>query len=278
MQRTRPSLFVLACGLALAAAPGLSHAAPVLTGNAEVDFTGPDVVVLQDGTIPDVGAPPAWNAIPGWDLKDLRLRFSGNSVAVALNTWGIAGDADGDGDPSRTSQALINRGGKDHENFASSESFAVCFDFDEDAICDVIAGIPNLGSDAFTLARYQPSAFLSDDAFGTPLSAYGAAFFGVPTAAAPDLEFTIADFRALSRDHLSSGSDAAPTFSMQIYLGSFQDDGIGEDSASFVATLPPAAAVPLPPALGLIVTGLAALGWTMRSRRPARPRRDEVRA
>jgi hypothetical protein len=78
------------------------------TGDVPTDFTGPGVLIIPDPSgIGDVGRP--LNARPGivsgWDMVDLRLAYdaAADTLYVGINTYGIAGDADGDGNPGGTS-------------------------------------------------------------------------------------------------------------------------------------------------------------------------------
>ena len=103
------------------------------TGDAEKDFIerGPGhadfatqrypVVVIPDAAdaignvFLDVGTPPGWPyPQSGWDFKDLRFAYdyARDEFHMAINCFGICGDADGDGDPSRTAAELTARGGQ----------------------------------------------------------------------------------------------------------------------------------------------------------------------
>ena len=122
-----------------------------LTGNVETDFASPDAVVVADAVnatgeeTPDVGLPPAFPfPTSGWDIKDFRFFYDAEEDAlyVGINFFGIAGDADGDGDPSSTSPALISRGGQDLASLASSEAIQIEFDWNSDGVFDTIAGVP----------------------------------------------------------------------------------------------------------------------------------------
>lgn len=60
----------------------------------------------------------------GWDIKDIRIRYEPDTLILhlAINCYGICGDADGDADAGRTSLPLLQRGGLDLPDFANSES------------------------------------------------------------------------------------------------------------------------------------------------------------
>jgi hypothetical protein len=106
--------------LFLIAAVSALHALS-LTGNVETDFASPDAVVVADAVnatgeeTPDVGLPPAFPfPTSGWDIKDFRFVYDAEEDAlyVGINFFGIAGDADGDGNPSSASPALTALGGQ----------------------------------------------------------------------------------------------------------------------------------------------------------------------
>jgi hypothetical protein len=123
------------------------------TGDAERDFVerGPatsdfgtqrfPVVVIPDAdtlgnAFLDVGTPPGWLFLQsGWDMKDLRFAYdyTTDQFYMAINCFGVCGDADGDDDASRTSMPLQARGGQDLPRFGSSESCAIAFDVGDDA-------------------------------------------------------------------------------------------------------------------------------------------------
>ena len=200
-----------------------------LTGNVETDFVSPEAVIVTDGTAPDVGMPPGSPSVTsGWDIKDFRFVYDAEEdvLYVGINFFGIAGDADGDGDPSSSSPALISRGGQDLANLALSEAIQILFDWNRDGVFDTIAGVPTDGNtSAFSVAPYWSSAGefpAQSDRFGIPKMEVGQ-FVGALNAAAPDFEFRIPNVSTMS------GFDAASGFEFRAFAGSFQDDGIGED-------------------------------------------------
>jgi hypothetical protein len=216
---------------ALVAVPVLAQ--PPLNGNVEIDFPpGPGILIIPD-SIGDVGMPtnppPPPGIISGWDMKDLRLSYDTTTdtmyigINVGPNASTILGDADGDGNPGVTSAWLATNGGQDLANLALSETAAVYFDLDEDGTWDVIGGISGSADytgfsvNVFTGAPFPPTNF------GTPLPANTGTISPNPDATHPDLEFTIINWSTLP------GHDASPGFCVGAFLGSLQDDGIGED-------------------------------------------------
>ena len=215
------ALFLMVAGSALDA---LS-----LTGNVETDFVSPEAVIVADGATPDVGLPPAWPfATSGWDIKDFRFVYDAEKdvLYVGINFFGIAGDADGNGNPSGSSAELISRGGQDLADLASSEAIQILFDWNGDGEFDTIAGVPtDANASAFSVAPYLSPAGefpAQSNRFGAPITGVGQ-FIGAFNVAAPDFEFRIPNASTLP------GFDAARGFEFQAFAGSFQDDGIGED-------------------------------------------------
>jgi cysteine-rich repeat protein len=216
---------------ALLAMPAVAAAAPTFTGDVPTDFSDPSDLVFADPAGLDVGVPTALNgAISGHDMEDVRLAYDAvtDTLFIGINTFGIATDADGDGNPDGTSPELAGLGGVDEALIGGTESFAFFADLDEDGVLDVIAGVP-AGADA---SGYRVSSFLGTPvapgvSFGPPLDAiHQGSFFGAPTASTPDLEFTITAFSQLPT---SSGAAVGTDFSIGLFVGSLSDAGIGED-------------------------------------------------
>lgn len=207
-------------------------AAPVLTGDAELDFADmdPAVQVHPDPDGVDVGMPSVFPAgtISGHDVRDLRLSYdiATDVLYVAINGYRIVGDADADGDPNGTSATLAGLSGLDDADFGGSESVAVYFDLDQDGTYDVIAGVP-FGEDRFgaVVALFDGSALTPSLSFGDPLPGRLGAFVGGTGPTAPDVEMAILGFSTLP----SSGVDLALDLSVAAFTGSFADAGIGED-------------------------------------------------
>ena len=69
----------------------------------DVEF-GADGEPLSEEASPNVGVPPNFPAgtISGWDIETTEFRYDpvADTMEVTLNTFGIAGDADGDNDPA----------------------------------------------------------------------------------------------------------------------------------------------------------------------------------
>lgn len=231
MKKTFSSLLalVLVLGTALALPMPIGAATVTFTGDVEADFTEPGILSIPDpGGVGDVGvpgdAPPG--TISGWDMADLRLTYDAafDTLYVGMNTYGIAGDADGNGDPGGTAEWLDADGGVDLPSLGSTECIAVYFDLDQDGTFDVIAGVPGTADiSGFTVAVFTGPTNPPLN-FGTPLPGNTGSYYASPSAGAPDFEFTILDWSTLP------GQDASLAgFVVCAYMGSLDDDGIGED-------------------------------------------------
>lgn len=219
--------------LVLALLPASAIAAPTFTGSVDADFTEAGVqVVVDDGGYGDrdVGVPLFYplGTTSGWDMESFSVYYDATSdvLYVGFDTYGIAGDCEGDGDPGTGPLAL---GGLDWPNMQSTETFTFSLDLDQDGQYDVIAGLP-LFSDinGYSVNAFSGPAglplmpFLS---FGGALPAHQGAVFGNPSASAPHIEFTITGISTLP----SSGLDTDGMADVSAFMGSLEDDGIGED-------------------------------------------------
>ena len=205
-------------------------AAPTFTGDVEVDFTTPGTFILVDAAGIDVGVPTAFpvGTVSGNDMKDVRLFYDAASdvLYVGINTYVIAGDVDGDGDPSVSSSTLNTLGGIDIPDFGGTESFTLLLDLNEDGVFDVTAGVSaSTDINGYSVNTFSGSPYVPPFSFGTPLSSHIGAVHGSPNALEPDLEFTILNFSLLPY----AGADLSDSFGINIFVGSFSDGGIGED-------------------------------------------------
>jgi hypothetical protein len=175
----------------------------------------------------DVGLPSSApdGTLSGWDITDLRLTYDGatDTMRVRISVRTILGDADGDGGPGVSSAWLAANGGFDIPNLGSSETAAVFFDLNEDGDYDVIAGISGSTDYYGFSVNIFSGSFFPPFNFGTPLPGNTGSISPNPSATDPDLEFTIVNWSTLP------GHDGSPDFCVGAFLGSEQDDGVGED-------------------------------------------------
>ncbi len=222
-------------------------AAPAFTGDAAADFTGPDVIVLNDRTTPDVGLPylnpptttvgfPT-STVSGFDMRAVYLNYdrATDTMYVGVDCFVICSDADGDGDPNVTGPTLTALGGTDAANFGDGESFGLIIDTDNDYITDTQAGNFNVvvgvrDDDSLTqLGVYSYTGNIGeqlDNSTWGPKLPFTVTLYAPPSATTPDLEFSIANFSKLPG--FPAGDPLQP-FKLHMGMGSIVDDGIGED-------------------------------------------------
>jgi hypothetical protein len=234
--KRRKTLLGLLVALAVAVPVVMSvpvvAAPPTFTGNVENDFTAPGVLIIPDG-LGDVGLPATApeGTVTGWDMKDLRLFYDAgtDTMYVGINTFGILGDADGDGNPGATSPWAAGLGASDLPSLNMTETAAVYFDLNQDGIWDVIGGISGVTDYSGFSVNDFAGSFFPPYNFGNALAGNTGAKSPNPDASHPDLEFAITNWSTIP------GHDASVGFKVGAFLGSLQDDGIGEDylEASF---------------------------------------------
>jgi hypothetical protein len=122
---------------------------------------------LTDGNgRPDVAMPSIFTNSSGWDINRVYFQYDdlADDLLIAVECFGVCGDADGDGDEGRTSENLHTLGGKDLHDLTESEGFAMLLDFDLDVgdvapvpgllfPYDFIIGVPSL-ENSFNNVRF----------------------------------------------------------------------------------------------------------------------------
>jgi hypothetical protein len=246
---------------------------PNSTGNVETDFpagtTG--IVTLVNPRYPTVNPESyiaANNLSPGWSIKDVRLAYdkSSDEMAVGLNFFGIAGDADGNGDPGTVSAAAAAQHALDVPHLGGRESITVGFDFNHDGKPDVLAGVPGdktqagPGQDGFNVALYRNTGLGLANSYGTSLTDNIAGLKFDPSAAHPDFEFIIKNFSKLP------GYDAKNGFGLVAFAGTpddiYEEEGVLFPQVSY-GEIPEPASV-----LGWSALAVAGLAWRTRRARP----------
>ena len=207
-------------------------AAPVFTGDVELDFpaTDADVIIINDGApVGDVGVPNDASFTAGWDMRDVRVIYDAatDELFVGMNFDGIAGDANGDGDPASGPITNTTAGGFDIADFGIDEAFSVIFDLDQDGSADIIAGVHDLTDiTGFAVATSTANGVRNpavEDTYLVPLPGNTGISPTNPSSLSPDIEFSITGFSTLVPN------DSSPSFALSAFAGSFTDGGIGEE-------------------------------------------------
>ena len=201
-------------------------AAPTLTGHVDVDFTGPGVVWVDDANPKDVPLPDIapLGFVSGWDIERVAWFHDPGTdlLYIGIQTYGIAGDADGNGDPSGEGAALNAIGGVDRPNLGVGESLAIAIDVDGDAAYDLVVGVPSAGDISDAGAHvFDGSPAAPGDAFGAAWPGLDVTIYSNPSAAQPHLELTVSDW--------STATTGAGAFSALVFFGSSVDGEYGED-------------------------------------------------
>ncbi len=269
-------------------------AAPItFTGNVAADFnpaTNSNVIVIPHSNVPDHIAQPAWmtsaGLVSGWNIQDIRLDYNAqtDTLYVGVNTFGIAGNVDGNGTPGSPSSQLTAAGGSDPANWnAPGSDKSMALGFAPAALTStpnnpptpvIVAGIPGnkaqagTGLDGFTVAKYAPMGGSGSPnydlvaSFGSTLTAGMGNLAFQPSAQTPGFEFTISNFSKLL------GANPANGFYVSAQDGSINSVITGKDYVP--STLIEAQQIP-EPTTWMVWAGLAGgLAWAhRRSRRNA---------
>ena len=222
---------IVAVLMALALFAGSANGQAItFTGDVPTDFAG--ITAIPD-PLGDVGVPAnlAGN-VSGWDMEGVYVAYDAvsDTLFIGIDFNGIAGDADGDGDPSGTSAGLATNGGSDLPNLGNSEGITIQLDLDCDVnqVIDIVIGVPfPQDASGFQIANYNNTPLAPTLNFGVPIAGSPVTLFASPSAAQPDWEFSIANYSALAA--MFPPAAGVTEIGIQAFAGSLDDDGIGED-------------------------------------------------
>jgi hypothetical protein len=230
--------------------PAIAGVPGSFTGNVEADFdpglyevlviTDPSLLGANEITVvyPPLPDPNATVYTSGWNIKDLRLAYDPGSdiLYVGVNSYGIVGDVDGNGDPNTS---FDPDQWNDYPDLSNGESVAVYFDLDmlpatfsNNQSWDVIAGVrADLECSGFSVATMNlTGGFNPGSNFGTPLPYhYDPTPPHCPSATWPDYEFTILHFSELVATLGLTDPNGLGEFRVGVYAGSQNDGNVGED-------------------------------------------------
>lgn len=230
-------LMLLMIAIFLPSSQMSAFAVPIFTGDARADFTGPNVVRIADPSGQDVGLPLQFppERISGWDMNALFMEYDYDNdvLYVGVDCIEICGDADSDGNPGTSGPILEEVIGIDNPELGGTESFAFLIDTDNDCQpgtvgdFEVVVGVA-IGEDisSFGAYRFKGSPLAPGLGFNEPLT-NTVTLFASPNITAPDIEFSIGNFSTLPG--FSFTPNKAFDFKVGVFMGSIEDDGIGED-------------------------------------------------
>ncbi|GIW87455.1 MAG: hypothetical protein KatS3mg108_1779 [Isosphaeraceae bacterium] len=244
------------------------------TGNVEVDFpsTKVGVITLVNPRYPTQN-PEAFIAqhglSTGWSIKDIRLMYDdvADRLFVGVNFFGIAGDADSNGNPGTVSPQAAAKGAIDLPSLGGRESITVGLDMTKSGRPTILAGVPGDKRQAGPgLNGFSVSAFANVNAgiansYGLPLSLHQGTLYFDPSPQHPDFIFSINNFSKLP------GYDPDNGFGLIAFAGTpddtFEEEGVLFSDVAF-GRIPEPATV-----LAWSVALVAAAAWRHRSRRHA---------
>jgi hypothetical protein len=168
----------------------------------------------------------------GWSIKDIRLRYdaSTDTMKLGVNFFGIAGDADSNGNPGTVSDAAAGKGAIDLANLGGRESITVGLDLTNSGRPTILAGVPGDkrqaadGLNGFTVALYKAANAGLAYSYGTHLPQFTGDLVFNPSPESPDFLFTIRNFSRLP------GYDPTNGFGLVAFAGSpddtFEEEGV----------------------------------------------------
>ncbi len=227
--------------------------AVALTGNTNVDF--PPEACQSDPSGKNLPLPSSFppNRISGFDVDQICLLYdaASDTLFAGIKTFDNPttgrpipfGDADGDGNPSSTSDELLAEGGTDFADLASEEYFSLIFDLDNTLTTppDIIAGVSAERSApsgfrvaAIALPHLGLSFSFSNLYYGDLIPAAAESrIFASPSATLPHLEFTVTGFSKMTKLSALSLSNPDDLLLLIFKAGSLGDTSIGEEDVRY---------------------------------------------
>ncbi|MDO8494352.1 MAG: hypothetical protein Q7S68_03345 [Deltaproteobacteria bacterium] len=222
-----------------------AQAAITFTGRVDQDFQTASCFTETSGQ--DVGMPSAFGngAISGFDIDKVCLSYDPNNdtLYVGIQTFSIGGtpiifgDADNNGDPATSSLTLQTLLGTDYADLGPREYFTFVFDMDRDNAPDLVVGTHSANS-LSSFGAFAPAAAPNNNLllapldifYGTAIGTVSATLAHLPGAAKPHLEFSVSPVQNIPNYAALNFNN--PDSALQIYIatGSFDDDGIAEET------------------------------------------------
>jgi PEP-CTERM motif len=250
MIRARPGSLPFCCRLAvliplLTFSFGQDGRADVsnFTGNVANDFpTSPGTVVIpgQPGSVAESSYIIQNGWTTGFLVESIRLSYdkASDTMFVGVQTFSIAGDADGNGNPGYTTPQMAAAGGVNYAHFGGDKSLTLGF---ANASSTgglgtplFVAGIPadksvgdTRNTNEFTVATYNDTGRGLPYSYGTILNNHVGSLAVDPSASQPNFEFALTNFSKIPGFNPSQG------FYVSLFLGSQRAIVVGKESINW---------------------------------------------
>ena len=210
------------------------------TGNVASDFPASTGTTVIDGRPGSVAESPyiiqnGWTT--GFLVESLRLNYdrTSDTLFVGVQTYSIAGDADGNGDPGYTTPQMAAGGGINFAHFGGDKSLTVAFATASaaggPALPSFVAGIPadkstgdRRNTNEFTVATYNNTGRGLAYSYGTILENHVGALAVDPSASRPNFEFALTHFSQFP------GFDPSKGYYVSLFLGSQRAIVVGKEA------------------------------------------------
>jgi hypothetical protein len=237
-----PRTMVLGFALCLSLGSAQAARADVIdfTGNVANDFPsspGTTSIPGKPGSVAEASyiIQNGWTS--GFLVESLRLSYdkATDTLFVGVQTYSIAGDADGNPNPNAPDPQLRAAGGVNLPGFGGDKSLTVAFASvgQNGAVgaTDFVAGIPankavgdSRNTNDFTVATYNNTGQGLAYSYGTILNNHVGQLMVNPTPSAPNFEFALTNFSQLP------GFNAAKGFYISLFMGSQAAIVVGKES------------------------------------------------